>query len=66
MAKLHPECFANACSIWSRNPIPVLTVTCCVAVNCVACSAPGSGMMPVLAASACEESAGGAKWEEGS
>lgn len=46
MAKLHPECFAKACSIWSRNPIPVLMVTCCVAVNCVACSEPGSGTIP--------------------
>ena len=21
--RLHPACFANACSMWSRNPIPV-------------------------------------------
>lgn len=52
IAKLHPECFASACSMWSRNPMPVLIVICCVGVNWVACAASLNGTMPFFAASA--------------
>lgn len=41
IAKLQPACFANACSIWSRKPIPVFTLIVCDLLDCEACpSAP--------------------------
>ena len=35
--KLQPACFASACSMWSRKPMPVSISTCCEAEDCEAC-----------------------------
>lgn len=32
--RLHPACFAHACSMWSKNPTPVHIQMCCEAVIC--------------------------------
>lgn len=37
-AKLQPACLARACSMWSRNPMPVLTAMCCELLLCEACA----------------------------
>lgn len=52
--------------MWSRNPIPVLMVICCVGVNWVACAASLNGTMPFFAASASWGSEGAGKCLEGS
>lgn len=65
-ARLIPPCLASACSMWSRNPIPVLMVICWVGVNWVAWLASLGGTMPFLEASASLGSVGAGKWVEGS
>lgn len=65
-ARLIPPCLASACSMWSRNPIPVLMVICCVAVNWVAWLASLDGTMPFLEAEASWGSVGAGKWVDGS
>lgn len=34
--RLHPLCFAKACSMWSKKPIPVSIMMFCEVESCVA------------------------------
>ena len=45
--RLQPPCFARACSMWSRKPMPVSTLICCDFDDCDACSLPS----PLVSAS---------------
>lgn len=39
-ARLQPECFAKACSMWSRKPMPVFTLMDCDLLDWLACPSP--------------------------
>lgn len=47
--RLHPACFANACNIWSKKPIPELMLIVWLLLACEACpSVPLRSLLSVV------------------